>query len=99
MAVEEIAARNAHILTERLAYELWGRRGHPLGSPEADWFAAEKCLATMLGGSVLPMYGFSQDGTGRGPVSPTNVRSPAVLRIPAMWRAIVNQRKDGFGDM
>ena len=28
----------------RLAYELWERRGHPLGSPEIDWHAAESAL-------------------------------------------------------
>jgi Protein of unknown function (DUF2934) len=28
----------------RLAYELWERRGRPLGSPEIDWYAAERVL-------------------------------------------------------
>ena len=28
----------------KLAYELWERRGHPLGSPEIDWSAAESAL-------------------------------------------------------
>ncbi|HWY42145.1 MAG TPA: DUF2934 domain-containing protein [Candidatus Sulfotelmatobacter sp.] len=28
----------------KLAYELWERRGHPLGSPEIDWYAAESAL-------------------------------------------------------
>ncbi len=28
----------------RLAYELWERRGRPLGSPEIDWYAAETAL-------------------------------------------------------
>jgi Protein of unknown function (DUF2934) len=28
----------------KLVYELWERRGHPLGSPEIDWHAAEKAL-------------------------------------------------------
>ena len=28
----------------RLAYELWERTGHPLGSPEIDWYAAESAL-------------------------------------------------------
>jgi Protein of unknown function (DUF2934) len=27
-----------------LAYELWERRGRPLGSPEIDWHAAESAL-------------------------------------------------------
>ena len=29
----------------KLAYELWQRRGRPLGSPEIDWYAAESALA------------------------------------------------------
>ena len=28
----------------KLAYELWERRGRPLGSPEIDWHAAENAL-------------------------------------------------------
>ena len=28
----------------KLAYELWERRDHPLGSPEIDWYAAESAL-------------------------------------------------------
>jgi len=28
----------------KLAYELWERRGRPLGSPEIDWYAAESTL-------------------------------------------------------
>jgi Protein of unknown function (DUF2934) len=28
----------------QLAYELWERRGRPLGSPEIDWYAAESAL-------------------------------------------------------
>jgi len=28
----------------KLAYELWERRGHPSGSPEIDWYAAETAL-------------------------------------------------------
>jgi len=27
-----------------LAYELWQARGCPIGSPDADWFAAEQQL-------------------------------------------------------
>ena len=33
----------------KLAYELWERRGHPLDSPEIDWYAAESAL----GGRIL----------------------------------------------
>jgi hypothetical protein len=29
---------------EALAYRFWEERGHPLGSPEEDWFRAERHL-------------------------------------------------------
>jgi hypothetical protein len=35
-----------HELTKKLAYDYWERLGRPLGSPETDWFAAEKALAS-----------------------------------------------------
>ncbi len=28
----------------KLAHELWERRGRPVGSPEIDWYAAERVL-------------------------------------------------------
>ena len=31
-----------HELVQKLAYQHWEKRGSPLGSPEIDWFAAEK---------------------------------------------------------
>src|SRR5580658_4593828 len=30
---------------EELAYTLWGERGCPVGSPEVDWFEAERRLS------------------------------------------------------
>jgi len=36
------AYRNDEIA--KLAYQLWERRGRPLGSPEIDWYAAESAL-------------------------------------------------------
>jgi hypothetical protein len=33
-------------LTRRIAYELWQRRGEPIGDPWADWLAAEGLLAS-----------------------------------------------------
>ncbi len=41
-----IFVRSLHDLTEKLAYNYWERRGHPLGSPEIDWFGAEKTVAS-----------------------------------------------------
>ena len=33
-----------HDKIAELAYELWERRGRPLGSPEIDWYAAVSAL-------------------------------------------------------
>ena len=48
---------------ENLAYRLWQERGCPLGSPEDDWFKAERELDRGLIGSPerLP---FSSMGMG-----------------------------------
>ena len=37
----------------RLAYKLWVERGSPLGSPEVDWFAAEKAVYASLAASGM----------------------------------------------
>jgi hypothetical protein len=34
----------SHQAIALLAYDIWERRGSPLGSPEEDWFEAEKQL-------------------------------------------------------
>jgi hypothetical protein len=54
MAADERSAIK-HRLTEQLAYEMWERRGRPHGSPEIDWFAAEKSLEDMVGYSGLSL--------------------------------------------
>lgn len=43
--MNDFFAGDLHELTEKRAYEYWERRGRPYGSPEIDWFAAEKALA------------------------------------------------------
>jgi hypothetical protein len=37
-----------HELVQELAYQYWEKRGRPLGSPEIDWFAAEKAVHAYL---------------------------------------------------
>jgi hypothetical protein len=32
----------------KLAYKLWVQRGSPLGSPDVDWFAAERAVYASL---------------------------------------------------
>jgi hypothetical protein len=41
---EKMKEKYTHEQIARLAYELWERRGRPLGSPEIDWYAAESAL-------------------------------------------------------
>ena len=41
---EKMKEKHTHKEITRLAYELWERRGRPLGSPEIDWYAAESAL-------------------------------------------------------
>jgi Protein of unknown function (DUF2934) len=37
----------------KLAYKLWEERGRPLGSPDVDWFAAERAVYSALVASGL----------------------------------------------
>ena len=37
-----------HELVQKLAYQHWEKRGCPLGSPEVDWFEAEKAMRAYL---------------------------------------------------
>jgi hypothetical protein len=37
-----------HELVQKLAYQYWEKRGSPMGSPESDWFAAEKAMRAYL---------------------------------------------------
>ena len=55
----DFLGESRHELVARLAYQHWERRGMPLGSPEVDWFAAERALYESLvaAGSVLPSAG------------------------------------------
>ena len=44
---------------QSLAYQLWQGRGCPFGSPDDDWFQAEKALDTRpSGAAALPLYAF-----------------------------------------
>lgn len=49
--MNDFFAGNLDELTRKLAYEYWERRGRPFGSPEIDWSAAEKALASSHGRS------------------------------------------------
>ena len=59
--MEDFFAGDAHDVTAKLAYQLWEQRGRPFGSPEVDWFAAEKALASAERDPKLelPLYGIA----------------------------------------
>ncbi len=42
-----------HEFVAKLAYQLWEERGRPFGSPEVDWFAAERAAYSSLVASGL----------------------------------------------
>jgi len=44
----DFLGEDRHELVAKLAYQLWEERGRPLGSPEVDWFAAERALYSAL---------------------------------------------------
>lgn len=52
----DFLGEDRHEFVARLAYKLWEERGRPLGSPEVDWFAAERALysALLAAGLVAP---------------------------------------------
>ena len=45
---------------EHLAYWLWQQRGMPLGSPDEDWFLAEKLAGMQREPSLtdMPLFAF-----------------------------------------
>jgi hypothetical protein len=68
----EFLTGDVHEITAKLAYQLWEQRGRPFGSPEVDWFAAEKSLGASPPDPglelPLPLYGITlepNEGTYR----------------------------------
>ena len=49
----DFLGEDRHEFVAKLAYKLWEERGRPFGSPEIDWFAAERALYTALVASGL----------------------------------------------
>ncbi|HEY6385477.1 MAG TPA: DUF2934 domain-containing protein [Candidatus Acidoferrum sp.] len=44
----DLYGEDRHQLVQKLAYQHWEKGGSPLGSPEIDWFAAEKATPPYL---------------------------------------------------
>ena len=54
--IPDFLGEDRHEFVAKLAYRLWEERGRPFGSPEVDWFAAERAVYSSLvaSGSVAP---------------------------------------------
>jgi len=52
----DFLGEDRHEFVAKLAHKLWEERGRPLGSPEVDWFAAERAVYAGLvaSGFVAP---------------------------------------------
>jgi hypothetical protein len=49
----DFLGEDRHEFVAKLAYKLWEERGRPFGSPEIDWFAAERATYSALVASGL----------------------------------------------
>ena len=49
----DFLGEDRHEFVAKLAYKLWEERGRPFGSPEVDWFAAERAVYSALAASGL----------------------------------------------
>jgi hypothetical protein len=51
--IPDFAYESHYEFVARLAYKLWVQRGSPLGSPDVDWFAAERAVYASLAASGM----------------------------------------------
>ena len=51
--IPDFLGEDRHEFVAKLAYQLWEERGRPFGSPEVDWFAAERAVYSALVASGL----------------------------------------------
>jgi hypothetical protein len=49
----DFLGEDRHEFVAKLAYKFWEGRGRPFGSPEVDWFAAERAVHSSLVASGL----------------------------------------------
>ncbi|HKR83950.1 MAG TPA: DUF2934 domain-containing protein [Terriglobales bacterium] len=59
----DFPGESRHEFVAKLAYQHWEERGMPLGSPEVDWFTAERTLYESLvaSGLVTPLESTQRD--------------------------------------
>ena len=71
----DFLGEDRHEFVAKMAYKFWEERGRPFGSPDVDWFAAERAVysALVASGLVAPsddapqhmaeaIYGYSAQG-------------------------------------
>ena len=51
--IPDFLGEDRHEFVAKLAYRLWEERGRPFGSPEVDWFLAERAVYSSLVASGL----------------------------------------------
>ena len=51
--IPDFLGEGRHEFVAKLAYQYWEERGRPFGSPEADWFRAERAVYSSLLASGL----------------------------------------------
>ena len=49
----DFLGEDRHEFVARVAYKFWEERGRPFGSPDVDWFAAERAVYSSLVASGL----------------------------------------------
>jgi len=61
--IPDFPYEDRHEFVEILAYKLWAQRGRPLGSPDVDWFGAERAVYVSLvaSGMITPSPNAPQD--------------------------------------
>jgi hypothetical protein len=63
----DFLGEDRHEFVAKLAYKFWEERGRPLGSPEVDWFAAERAMYAIVTGfgfdCSLSEYATTRSGT------------------------------------
>jgi len=46
--IPDFLGEDRHQFVAKLAYQYWEERGRPFGSPEVDWFRAERAVYSAL---------------------------------------------------
>lgn len=63
----DFLGEDRHELVAKLAYQLWEKRGRPIGSPEVDWLAAEQTVYSSLlaSGVIVPSPNDARNATSK----------------------------------